>query len=92
MPRADGHPSISPDGRWLVTDTYPDKSRMSKIHLYDMNKDKIIRLGKFHQPFKYKKEMRIDLHPKWSWDGKKIFFESGHNGRRQLYSIEYRIF
>ena len=24
----DGHPSFSPDGRWIVTDTYPDRARM----------------------------------------------------------------
>jgi hypothetical protein len=89
MPKVDGHPSISPDGRWLVTDTYPDKSRMSHLYAHNMNTEEITHLGRFYQPFKYKKEMRIDLHPKWSKDGKQVFFESGHSGRRQLYSIQY---
>lgn len=28
---ADGHPSYSPDRKLVVTDTYPDKSRVSSI-------------------------------------------------------------
>ncbi|HDQ16107.1 MAG TPA: glycosyl transferase [Bacteroidetes bacterium] len=88
MPKVDGHPSISPDGKWIVTDTYPTLSRMSFLLLYNMKDDKLIELGRFYQPLKYQSEMRIDLHPKWSMDGDKIFFESGHSGRRRLYRMD----
>jgi len=87
LPREDGHPSVSPDRKWLITDTYPNRSRMSKLLLYNFQQDKILELGRFYQPFRYKNAFRIDLHPKWGLDGKSIFFESGHNGKRQLYQM-----
>ena len=31
----DGHPSVSPNGEWLLIDTYPDsKTRMSSLMIY----------------------------------------------------------
>ena len=83
----DGHPSISPDGRWMVTDDYPDKSKFSHLYLYDLaNKKKYI-IGMFHQPFRYRLENRIDLHPKWSKDGKYVSIDSGHRGKREFHVI-----
>ena len=83
----DGHPSISPDGRWMLTDDYPDKAKFSRLYLYDLiNKKKYI-IGMFHQPFKYQGENRIDLHPKWSRDGKFVSIDSGHRGKREFYVI-----
>ena len=87
MPSVDGHPSVSPDEKWLITDTYPDKARMSYLYLHNIEKDEIHTLGRFHQPLRYKKEIRIDLHPKWSVDGSSVFFESGHSNFRKLYRM-----
>lgn len=88
LPKEDGHPSVSPKGNWLITDTYPNISCFSKLLLYDLVNNKKYELGMFYQPLKYNGEMRIDLHPKWSMDGKNIFFESGHSGRRQLNKLD----
>ena len=87
LPKIDGHPSFSPNKRWLVIDTYPDSTRMSFLYLYDVTKDVIHELCKFHQPFRYRGQKRIDLHPKWSPSGAEIIFESGHNGKRGLYTM-----
>jgi Tol biopolymer transport system component len=89
MPKIDGHPSISPLGNWVITDTYRNKkTRMTYLYLYNISENRIIKLARFFHPFKYKGEIRVDLHPKWSPDGKSIFVESGHTGRRQLYKID----
>lgn len=88
LPNVDGHPSVSPNGRWLITDTYPGYDRMSRIFLFDLiNKDTVC-IGRFYQPLKYSRGYRIDLHPKWNMNGNKIYFESGHNGHRNLYSLD----
>lgn len=88
LPEEDGHSSVGPNGRWMITDTYPDKARMSWLILYDLQNDCLFKIGRFYQPLKYMGEMRIDLHPKWGVDGNRIFIESGHEGRRCLYSID----
>ena len=84
----DGHPSVSPNGRWMITDDYPDKSKFSSLYLYDLLNKKKHLLGRFHQPFKYYGENRIDLHPKWSKDGHFVSIDSGHDGKREFHVID----
>jgi len=90
LPQDDGHPSVSPNQEYLITDTYPDKSRFSSLYLYSFKKDYLIKLGEFYQPLYYKDFNRVDLHPKWSLDGNSVFLESAHSGKRNLYNIELR--
>lgn len=84
----DGHPSISPNGKWMLTDDYPDKARFSRVYLYDLEKKAKHIVGAFYQPLKYQGEKRIDLHPKWSRDGKYVSIDSGHNWRRNFIVID----
>lgn len=88
LPFEDGHPSVSPDGKWIITDTYPGKSRISRLYLHDLVHDQTYELGRFFQPLKYTGECRIDLHPKWGKDINTIFIESGHLGKRQLFKLD----
>ena len=87
LPTEDGHPSVSPNKKWLITDCYPGFHRMSSLFLLNLITKKVIRLGRFYQPLKYNGTSRIDLHPKWNLRGDRIFFESGHNGFRNLYCL-----
>lgn len=87
MPDKDGHPSVSPNGKWIITDTYPNKARMSYLYLYNIEQDKTIQIGRFYQPLKYRKEFRVDLHPKWGKSEDLLFFESGHLGQRQFFKL-----
>jgi Tol biopolymer transport system component len=73
MPKLEGQPLVAPDGKWIVTDTYPNKARFSNLYLYNVENNSIKKVGEFHQPLVYKKERRIDLHPKWSSDSKSVF-------------------
>lgn len=88
LPVTDGHPSTLNGGEWMVTDSYPGHDAMSRLYLYNIKTDNLICLGRFYQPLKYKGPGRIDLHPKWNIQGTKVYFESGHDGKRRLYSID----
>lgn len=87
LPKTDGHPSTINNGEWLVTDSYPGHDAMSRLYLYNIKTDDLVCLGRFYQPLKYKGPGRIDLHPKWNMQGTRVYFESGHDGKRRLYSI-----
>lgn len=84
----DGHPSLSPDGRYIVTDTYPDRKRQRHLLLYDREEDSVTELGRFFEPLDYTGETRCDLHPRWSPDGTAISFDSTHTGRRDSYVLD----
>lgn len=84
----DGHPSYSPDGRWFITDTYPDRERVRTLILFDVVNSKRIDIGRFHAPFKFDALTRCDLHPRWSPDGKEVCFDSAHEGRRRIYTLD----
>ena len=82
-----GHCSYSPDRKWILTDTYPDERGFQKIILYNVEKNFRIDLGEFYSLPNLRGEIRCDLHPRWSRDGRKICFDSTHEGSRQMYVI-----
>jgi hypothetical protein len=82
----DGHGTFSPDGRWMVTDTYPDQgSREQKIYLMDMATQAVLPLGRFIEPAEFKGHWRCDIHCRWSPKGDLIGFNSTMTGSRQVY-------
>ena len=85
----DGHGTFSPDGKWMVTDTYPSKGlREQKIYLMDMDTQAVLPLGRFVEPEDYssgKGYWRCDIHCRWSPKGDMIGFNSTQNGSRQVY-------
>lgn len=82
----DGHPSYN--GRIVVFDTYPDKSRMQKLYIYDTQKKKVFPLLELYQSTQYIEETRCDLHPRFSHDGRKIFFDTVYHGHRELCYVD----
>ncbi len=86
--KEDGHPSISNNEEWLLTDTYPDKSRMSSLLLFNLNTNECIHLGAFFSPLKFNGVNRCDLHPRFSYDNKSIMFDSVHEGQRKMYVMD----
>lgn len=82
---ADGHPSYSPDGNLVVTDTYPNRERVATLRV--MRSSQVNDIGRVFAPFKYDNDTRCDLHPRWSRDGKKIYFDSIFEGYRGMYCV-----
>lgn len=84
----DGHPSYSPCGNYIITDTYPGRDRMRNLVLYDVKHGNSVLIGRFLSPWKFDGEQRCDLHPRWSSDGKSVAIDTSHNGYRQLFEID----
>lgn len=90
---SDGHPSFSKDGRWMLTDTYPDRFRRRYLILYNLKTQKRYNLAMLFSPRQYAGNLtvgaiRCDLHPRWSRDNTMICFDSAHTGKRALCTIK----
>ncbi len=86
---ADGHPSYSPDKKFVLTDTYPDRTRMAEVRILREDDEDGMRVAaRVFAPFRYDNDLRCDLHPRWSRDGKRIAFDAAFEGRRGLYVAE----
>ena len=84
----DGHCSFSPDGRWVLTDTYPDEERLSTLILYRWEDGRRFDIGKFYQPPHLTGHIRCDLHPRWNRRGDQVCIDSAHEDRRQVYVLD----
>ncbi len=84
----DGHPTFSPDGQYMLTDTYNNRARQRSLLIYDCKSGDVRVLGRFYSPFKYSRDLRCDLHPRWSPDGKMICFDSAFHSGRQVYTVK----
>lgn len=82
----DGHPHVY--GEWFVTDTYPNKARMQHLILCNLRSGEVREIGEFFHGFEYVGESRCDLHPRFSSDGKAVFFDSVYSGKRRLYKMD----
>ena len=84
---SNGHCSFSPDGRLLLTDSYPDEHDMRELVVYDPGRDCRYSLGRFFSP-SLLPAARCDLHPRWMPDGKAVSFDSFHEKYRGIYIIQ----
>ena len=92
---SDGHCTWNSDGCLMLTDTYPDSENNRSLMIYSETEKDVYLLGKyFSYPDIRDKEkyalagIRCDLHPKWSFDCSKVYFDSTHEGFRGLYCID----
>ncbi|MDA3961748.1 MAG: hypothetical protein PF961_13240 [Planctomycetota bacterium] len=86
---AHGHQMFSPDGRWLVTDSYP-RDGIQELKLARVSDGHEIQLpGMRHGALPGNgNDWRCDLHPRWRPDGKAISIDSIDDGQRRIYVIE----
>ena len=83
-----GHMSFAWGGRWMLTDTGPDKSSLRDVYLWDFQEERKVMLGSFFSPEPFRGEIRCDPHPRWSRDQRQICFDSIHEGTRQVYAVD----
>ena len=87
---ADGHPSYSPDKKFIITDSYPNRSRMQTLTLLREKVDTGRTIARVFSPFKYDNDTRCDLHPRWNREGTKICFDSVFEGHRGMYEVDVK--
>jgi hypothetical protein len=86
--KVDGHPSYSPNGRYIITDTYPDFKKKQSLILYDIETQKIMKVAEVYSNIKYKNDTRCDLHPRWKRDSSEICFDGAQGEHRQVYTLK----
>ena len=87
--KGDGHCNYLPDKRWILNDTYPDPKGLLHLHLFDTRKKRRVDLGDFKLPDRYYGEWRVDLHPRFSPNGRLITIDSPYTGQgRQIHLLD----
>ena len=89
-----GHPSMRPDGRFIVTDAYLDEDAAYgdgtvPIRFIDPQQHReavIIRIAT--QPPTADHRLRIDPHPVWDKDGRRLVFNGFVDGTRRVFLAE----
>ncbi|MBA4067270.1 MAG: hypothetical protein C0501_26895 [Isosphaera sp.] len=84
----DGHCSYSPDRKWILNDTYPDKERMQTLMLFKVATGRRYDLNRFHSPKAFTGPVRCDLHPRWNRDGTQVCIDGCHDPQRQVYVLD----
>ncbi len=85
-----GHPSISPDGRYLITDAYPTEPVVLEnneipIRLLDISSDEEAMICSVHALGPGLKVLRLDPHPAWDRNYRKVCFNGAPEGVRQVF-------
>jgi len=87
--KSDGHPMFCPGNQDLiVTDSYPDKRRDQHLYLANIKTGEVTELAALYSPFRYRGQVRCDLHPRWDRQGSHICFDSTFQGQRSMYVLE----
>ena len=86
-----GHCSIHKSGDWILTDTY-NIDGYFYLYMYHLPTKKFVPLAKLRNNnarYGTYSTFRVDLHPRFSPDGKLVSFDSTHEGiGRQMYLMD----
>ena len=90
-----GHPSISPNGEYLLTDAYVSEGYTSAdgtvpIRIIDINDNEEYELCRVYTN-KLEGPRRVDPHPVWTEDGRKIILNAMVDGYRQVLIAEFKV-
>jgi hypothetical protein len=88
-----GHPSLHPNGRFMITDAYPGEEAgfgdgTVPIRLIDLETGEERVLARIMSKPAYvgpRKEMRLDAHPAWDRSGRYVIFNGCPDGTRRVF-------
>ena len=85
---SDGHCTVSPDGKWILTDGYTDSQNRLPLYLWNLEQERAVEIGRYPTPLQLDGPLRVDLHPRFSRDGRKVCIDSAMSGARNMYILE----
>jgi len=85
-----GHLVFSPDGTRIAADTYPDPEGIQRLALVDVKTGEWREIGRFRHalPPGAGVDVRCDLHPRWSADGRRLTVDTIHFGARKVLLLD----
>jgi hypothetical protein len=82
---SDGHPMFHPlDKNIIVTDSYPDRRRDQHLFVVHLKTRESSEIATLYSPFKYRGQVRCDLHPRWDRKGQFLVVDSSNCNSRTL--------
>lgn len=87
MLNIDGHPSFTKDGRYMITDSYPDNKQMQRLIIFDTLTKKSIVLAKFFANY-HKNPASCDLHPKLSINNNYLVVDSAYDSKHHMFMFK----
>jgi Tol biopolymer transport system component len=86
---SDGHCSTSPDGQWLLYDSYP-RQGYRYLYLYNLPRQQGLTLAGLYDLPVAVTDIRCDLHPRWNRQGTGISLDATFEGFRGIYTVDLR--
>lgn len=82
----DGHPSFTNDGRYMITDTYPDDNQYQHLIVFDTITHKGIVVAKIYAAL-HLRPGSCDLHPKLCKDNSIVVVDSAFDGKHHMLKL-----
>lgn len=83
----DGHPSFTADGKYMITDSYPNKKGFQRLVAYNTHNNQAVLLGEFYAPLKGN-PASCDLHPKFCQNEKLVAVDTAYSGTHRMILFE----
>lgn len=83
----DGHPSFTKDGKYIITDSYPDKNQFQHLFILNTENGKIVDIAQLYAYYKGN-PASCDLHPKLSRDNKYVVIDTAFDDRHHMIVLE----
>lgn len=81
--RIDGHPSFTGDGRYMITDTYPDERKMQHLIVFDTITKKGVVVAEFFASL-MSTPASCDLHPKLCRNNNYVVIDTAYDYRHHM--------
>jgi len=83
----DGHPSFTMDGRYMITDSYPDKNGYQRLIIFDSVTQKGIQVASMWASLNGT-PASCDLHPKLCFLDKYLVIDTAYTGKHKMIVFE----